>query len=70
MPADAPFKLNRNSEDTDMGKIEYEIPDRELELLARMLMPEIKKFFADEEVQREFEQWNAQRENDIEEGEK
>jgi hypothetical protein len=45
--------------------INYDISDRELELLARMLLPEIKKFFADKEVKKEFELWQAQQENNI-----
>ena len=53
-----------------MGTIDYEIPDRELELLARMLLPEIKKFFADEDVKKEFELWQARQENNIGKGEK
>lgn len=48
-----------------MGTTGYEIPDRQLELLARMLLPEIKKFFADDEVKKEFEQWQLQQENNI-----
>jgi len=57
-------------EDAIMGTIDYEIPDKELEILARVLMPEIKKFFADEEIQKEFEQWQAKRENNIEKDKK
>ena len=53
-----------------MGTIDYEIPDRELDILARVLLPEIKKFFADEEIQKQFEQWQAQRNNDIEKDKK
>jgi len=54
-----------DGKDTNMGTIDYKIPDRELELLARMLLPEIKKFFADEDIQKEFELWQAQRKNGI-----
>jgi hypothetical protein len=43
-----------------MGTLEYKIPERDLELFARMLLPEIKKFFADAEVKKEFELWQAQ----------
>jgi len=57
-------------EDAIMGTIDYEIPDRELDILARVLLPEIKKFFADEEIQKQFEQWQAQRNNDIEKDKK
>lgn len=43
-----------------MGAIDYEIPDKQLELLAQMLLPEIKKFFADEDIKAEFEKWQTQ----------
>lgn len=42
-----------------------ETSDKQLELLARLLMPEIKKFFADEKIKNEFERWMAQRKKDI-----
>ena len=31
----------------------------QIDALARRLMPEIKKFFADEQVRREFTEWQA-----------
>ena len=34
--------------------------DEQIETLARRLMPEIKKFFADEQVQKEFAEWKEQ----------
>lgn len=34
-----------------------EIPEQEIESLARCLLPEIKKFFETEDGQREFENW-------------
>ena len=34
------------------------VPTQEqIETLARRMMPEIKKFFADEQIQREFAEW-------------
>jgi len=33
----------------------------QIDALARRLMPEIKRFFADEQVQREFEMWKERR---------
>jgi hypothetical protein len=33
--------------------------------LARRLLPEIRKFFADEEVQKEFKEWQEKRENKV-----
>ena len=38
------------------------IPYHEVEALARVLLPEIQKFFESEEGQREFAEWKAQRE--------
>ena len=37
------------------------IPYHEVEALARVLLPEIQKFFESEEGQREFAEWKAQR---------
>jgi hypothetical protein len=31
----------------------------QIDALARRLMPEIKRFFADEDIQREFAEWQA-----------
>ena len=39
------------------------IPDFELETLARMLLPKIQEMFKDEQIQKEFENWKAEREN-------
>ena len=35
------------------------IPQHEMEALARVLLPEIEKFYASEEGQRQFAQWKA-----------
>ena len=37
------------------------IPDCELNSLARALLPVIQNLFEDEEVKKEFEEWQAQR---------
>ncbi len=37
------------------------IPDFELDSLARALLPAIQKLFEDEEMQKEFEIWQAER---------
>jgi hypothetical protein len=34
-----------------------DISDQQIEIFARRLLPEIKKFFADENIRLEFEQW-------------
>ncbi len=36
-----------------------EFSDKEIEIFARRLLPEIKKYFANEEVQKEFSEWKA-----------
>ncbi|MBS5703730.1 MAG: hypothetical protein KHW93_07855 [Butyricicoccus pullicaecorum] len=40
------------------------IPLHEVEALARVLLPEIQRFFESEEGQREFAEWKAQQEKD------
>ena len=37
------------------------IPKHEIEAFARCLLPEIQKFFENEEGKREFEEWRAKR---------
>ena len=39
------------------------IPQREIDSLARCLLPEIIKFFESSEGQREFEEWKKQQSN-------
>lgn len=39
------------------------IPDFELETLARMLLPKIQEMFKDEQIQKEFQKWKAERAN-------
>jgi len=40
-----------------------EILEKQIEIFARRLLPEIKKFFADEDIRKEFEEWKKQRQN-------
>ena len=42
------------------------IPQYEINALARCLLPEIQKFFASPEGQKEFEEWKAQRAKEVE----
>ena len=37
------------------------IPDYEIDSLARALLPAIQKLFEDEQTQKEFEEWQAER---------
>ena len=43
--------------ETDL--IDYIPTQSQIEMLARRLMPEIKKLFADEQIQHEFAEWQA-----------
>ena len=38
-----------------------EISNKQIEILARRLLPEIKKFFANEDIRKEFEEWQKKR---------
>ena len=37
--------------------IDYEITEKQIDIFARRLLPEVKKFFADMDIQFEFESW-------------
>ena len=41
-----------------------EVSEKQIEILARRLLPEIRKFFADEEVRKEFKEWQRKKQND------
>lgn len=51
--------MSRKKKPNDYGT---GIPLHEVEALARVLLPEIQKFFETEEGQREFAEWKEQRE--------
>jgi hypothetical protein len=40
-----------------------EVSDKQIEILARRLLPVIRRFFADESVRKEFEEWQKERLN-------
>lgn len=44
---------------TESNPVGYTPTQAQIETLARRLMPEIKRFFSDEQVQREFAEWQA-----------
>ena len=49
---------NLNTNNTDKTQENYlNISDKQTEILTRRLLPEIKKFFADENIQKEFKEW-------------
>lgn len=41
--------------------MEISVTDTQLEDFARRLLPEIKKYFHDEEVQKEFQKWKEKK---------
>jgi len=41
--------------------MEDEISEKQIEIFARRLLPEIKRFFADEKIQQEFNEWQSKR---------
>ena len=45
-----------------MKKKDYVIPQRDIESLARCLLPQIQKYFESEEGRREFAEWQAKQE--------
>ena len=47
-------------------KQNIEITEKQIEIFARRLLPEIKKYFADEEVQKEFKEWQKKKQNEKE----
>jgi len=44
---------------TETEPADYVPTQLQIETLARRLIPEIKRFFADEQIQREFAEWQA-----------
>ena len=48
----------KNTEATD-----FEITEKQIEVLARRMLPEIKKFFTDEKVRLEFKEWQAKQQD-------
>ena len=52
--------INRNKQAQTL-----EISEKQIEIFARRLLPEIKKFFANEDIRKEFEEWQQkQRESE------
>ena len=53
--------LENIKQKTKEKKQGYEIPQSEIDALARVLLPAIQKLFETEEGQREFAEWKANR---------
>jgi len=41
-----------------------EVSEKQIEVFARRLLPAIKKFFADEDIRKEFEEWKRKRQDE------
>lgn len=55
--------LKKASPNKDRHKKKINITDQQVEIFARRLLPQIKKFFADENIQKEFEEWKKKRQD-------
>ena len=44
-------------------KTEIEVSEKQIEIFARRLLPEIKKFYADENIRKEFKEWQQKRQD-------
>ena len=42
------------------------VSEKQIEILARRLLPEIRRFFADENIRKEYEEWQKKRKADQE----
>jgi hypothetical protein len=49
-------ELNQKGKDENVNAPSIEISDEQIEIFARRLLPEIKRIFADENIQHEFEE--------------
>jgi hypothetical protein len=52
-----------NCENSQAPRIE--VSDRQIEIFARRLLPEIKRFFTDESIRQEFEEWQGKRQENL-----
>jgi len=59
-----PMQDDNVKKDTVSGTVletDIEISEKQIEIFARRLLPDIKKYFADEEIKQEFKAWQVQR---------
>ena len=54
-------KMNIESTSGAVLDADIEISEKQIEIFARRLLPEIKLFLADEEIREEFEKWKMTR---------
>jgi len=50
-----------NSTNNSTTYVELKLSQKQIDALAHRLMPEIKKYFADEHIQKEFDIWKENR---------
>lgn len=55
-------KIQKNINGNDQAQ-SLEVSEKQIEIFARRLLPAIKKFFADEDIRKEFEEWKRKRQD-------
>ena len=46
---------------SELNKIEFS--DKQIEIFARRILPEVRRFFAEDDVKRKFEEWTKKQNN-------
>ena len=59
-------KMKRDANSGAVLEADIEISEKQIEIFARRLLPEIKRFFADEDMREEFDEWKKKRSENIE----
>ena len=54
-------KIKRDTNSGTAQTMDIEISEKQIELFARRLLPDIKLFFGDEDIKREFYKWIRKR---------
>ena len=53
--------MNKRSRSENAQTPSIEVSEMQIEIFARRLLPEIKRFFADEKIRHEFEEWQQRK---------
>ena len=54
----------QNNTDGNEQMQDFEVSKKQIEILARRLLPEIKGFFANDGIRREFDEWHKKRQEE------
>ena len=55
-------RVHKSNSKSNQAK-DLNITDKQIEIFARRLLPEIKRFFADEDIRKEFEEWRRKQQS-------